>query len=365
MEQLSDNKIITYEPNNSSTYGRGSLVERTWDPETKSLTNRVVCSNSDNPPIRNNVTYRTDPALGYGDTWSFVPELDQRDFQVMRPGDTDPDKIESYSNWPTLQGHQNDFSGDGGGYQTMRWMQVVTGRDGLKHFIAAQQTDGQYSHHWNNFDANYGSYNQYAITYNPADGSWGLTGRLCHDSGLPDGTDKYGVWLPLNTMTAEQYCAEEGIDSSTFNGVANSRVFKTWMVTGGMCQHVQGISTGSPMRHYAEDYVAAWPSSRTDGVEYPSQALQSMWLDYDHFITFSAESNVSSTVETVFTIYRYYEENKIEIVSHSSLRSDTSADPRYQAFTGANIFQRPSANMLLSDKFGDALITLTAGQSGS
>lgn len=367
MSQLDENKFLTYEINSSATWGYGNLVERSWDPETKSLTNRVVCSNYTNPTFRSNLSYRTDAGYGHGDTWSFVPELDQRDFQVMRPTDSDPDHITSYSNWPVMHGDDSNYGGDNS-HTTMRWMQVVTGRDGLLHFVAAQQSTGGISHNWSNLDANYQTYNEYAITYNPADGSWGLTGRYCHDGYLPDSTDKFGIWLPLNTMTTAEYAAEEEIDLSTFNGVANSRVFKTWMVTGGRCQHVQGISTGSPMRYYDEDYEAAWPESRTDSMTDPYQALQSIWLDYDHFITISSESTPSSTVEILYTIYRYYEENKIEVVSHNSLRSGVGSEhqtPKYIAFTGANIFQRPSANVLLSDKFGDVLVTLTAGQSGS
>lgn len=366
MYQLEENKILTYEPNESGDWGGGSLVERSWDPVTKSLTNRIVCSNYRNPNIRSQATWRTADYSGYGDTWSFVPELDQNNFQVMRPSDVDVDLVSSYNNWPVMHGHASDYYGDSAGYSTMRWLSVVTGRDGLLHFGAAQEGTGQYqNHYWSNFNANM-AYNEYFITYNPSDGSWGLTGRRCDDPSLPGGREDFGVWLPLNTMPVSDYAAEVDKDLSTFNGVENSRTFKTWMLVGGREQQVQGISSGSPQIFSSSEFQTIWEAKRTDPYKAPNESLQSMWLDEEHFIVFSWYQVESSGMSTsysynlLYTIYRYFDENKIEMISHGSVQ-EYNTPQQYHQFTGGNIFQRYSTSMLLSDKFADNLATLSAG----
>jgi hypothetical protein len=366
MHQLEENKILTYESNSDWTWGGGSLVERSWDPVTKSLTNRIVCSNYRGPHIRTQSTWRTADYSGYGDTWSFVPELDQNNFQVMRPSDVDVDLVSSYDNWPVMHGHASDYSGDQGNANTMRWLSVVTGRDGLLHFGAVQESTGtQGSHYWSNFNANM-SYNEYFITYNPSDGSWGLTGRRCDDQSLPGSREDFGVWLPLNTMTVSDYAAEVDKDISTFNGVENSRTFKTWMFVGGREQQVQGISSGSPQQFTSTEYLNAWNTHRTDSYKAPNESLQSMWLDEEHFIVFSwtdVQSNSMSTgyaYNLLYTIYRYFDENKIEMISHGAVQ-EYNEPMQYQQFSGGNIFQRYSTSMLLSDKFADNLATLSAG----
>lgn len=354
MHQLSENKIVTYEPNNSSTYGASNLVERSWDPVTKSLTNRIVCSNFRNPTIRNSADYRTDPQYGYGDTWSFVPELDQNGFQVMQPSDIDPDQVTSYSGWPVMGGSNHDYSIDTGSLPTLAWMNVVTGRDGLIHFnLASEYTGNSTTHGYYYLQVNM-NFGEYVITYNPVDGSWGLTGRQCDDVTLPFGQDDFGNWLPLNTMTTSDYATEESIDTSTFNGVTNSRVFKTWMFVGGGGQQVQGISTGSPI----DNRIAI-----NDAGAEMNQSFQVVWLDYDHFITFGF-ANVSSggmstgTTDNVrYAIFRYYDENKIDFVSGGSVPG------RYQRIKASNAFQRPTANTFLSDRFADTLATISAGSS--
>lgn len=367
MYQLEENKIITYEANNEWTWGSGSLVERSWDPVTKSLTNRIVCSNHRNPHIRSQATWRT-ADYGYGDTWTFVPELDQNNFQVMRPSDVDVDLVSSYDNWPVMHGHASDYSGDQGNSNTMRWLTVVTGRDGLLHFGAAtESTSSQSSHYWSNFNA-YMGFNEYFITYNPVDGSWGLTGRKCDDQSLPDNRDDFGVWLPLNTMSVSDYADEAGIDTSTFNGVTNSRTFKTWMFIGGRTTQVQGISSGSPQTSSSQDYMDAWSVHRTDTYKRPEESLQSMWLDEEHYIVFSWATVQSSGMSTgylqnvLYTIYRYFDENKIEMISHGGVQAH-GAPSQYQQFSGGNIFRRHSTSLLLSDKFADNLATLSAGSA--
>ena len=371
MYQLEENKIITYEPNSDWTWGSGSLVERSWDPVTKSLTNRIVCSNERNPHIRSQADWREVSHSGHGDTWSFVPELDQNNFQVMRPSDADVDGISSYNYWPVMHGYDGGYSGDNGNNSTMRWLSVVTGRDGLLHFGAVQEsTSAQNSHNWAAFNAHM-AHNEYFITYNPADGTWGLTGRRCDDFSLPDNLDDFGVWLPLNTMSVNDYAAEVDIDTSTFNGVTNSRAFKTWMYVGGRTQQVQGISSGSPQAHVSGDFSAAWQLYRTDSYKTPSESLQSMWLDEEHFIVFSFEYVTSSGMVTnypdnvLYTIYRYFDENKIEMISHGSVKAQDDTAFQFQQFCGGNIFQRHSAGLLLSDRFADTLVTLSAGQAPS
>lgn len=354
MHQLSENKIVTYEATVSSTYGYGNLVERSWDPVTKSLTNRIICSNGRSPTIRNNADYRTNPSYGYGDTWSFVPELDQNGFQVMRPSDIDPNGVTSYSGWPVMGGYDADFTIDQNNYPTLAWMNVVTGRDGLIHFnLASEHISNASTHGYQYLNVNM-NYGQYVITYNPVDGSWGLTGRKCDDINLPLGRDDFGNWLPLNTMTTSDYATEESIDTSTFNGVTNSRVFKTWMFVGGRGQQVQGISTGSPINNYNTIYA---------GGADMEQSFQTVWLDYDHFITFGFGRVETTGMSTSFldnvryAIFRYYDENKIDFVSGGSVSGS------YQMIKASNTFQRPTANTFLSDRFADALVTLSAGPS--
>lgn len=354
MHQLSENKIVTYEANNNPNYGYGNLVERSWDPVTKSLTNRIVCSNRRSPTIRNNADYRTNPSYEYGDTWSFVPELDQNGFQVMRPSDTDPDRVSSYSGWPVMGGSDNDYQIDLNNYPTLAWMNVVTGRDGLIHFnLASEYTGNTSTHGYGHLNVNM-NYGQYVMTYNPVDGSWGLTGRTCNDTTLPFGRDDFGVFLPLNTMTTSDYATEESIDTSTFNGVTNSRVFKTWMFVGGRGQQVQGISSGSPIDNYG---------SMSDGGVQMDQSFQTVWLDYDHFITFGFHDVSTNSMSTGYTnnvryaIFRYYDENKIDFVSGGSVPGT------YQMIKASNAFQRPTANTFLSDRFADDLVTLSAGSA--
>ena len=355
MHQLSENKIVTYEANNNSTYGYGNLVERSWDPVTKSLTNRIVCSNRRDPTIRNSADYRTNPSYEYGDTWSFVPELDQNGFQVMRPSDTDPDRVSSYPGWPVMGGSDNDYPMDLNNYPTLAWMNVVTGRDGLIHFNLASEYAGNSSTHGYGYLQVNMTYGQYVITYNPVDGSWGLTGRMCDDTTLPFGRDDFGNWLPLNTMTTSDYATEESIDTSTFNGVTNSRVFKTWMFVGGRGQQVQGISSGSPIDNYSAIYGAGATMD---------QSFQTVWLDYDHFITFGFHEVVTSHNMSTgyynnvrYAIFRYYDENKIDFVSGGAVPG------KYQMIKASNAFQRPTANTFLSDRFADDLVTLSAGQA--
>ena len=354
MHQLSENKIVTYEASYNSTYGYGNLVERSWDPVTKSLTNRIICSNSRAPAIRNNADWRTNPSYEYGDTWSFVPELDQNGFQVMRPSDIDPDGVTSYSGWPVMGGSDNDYLIDSNGRPTLAWMNVVTGRDGLIHFnLASEMTGNTATHGYQYLQVNM-YYGQYVMTYNPADGSWGLTGRKCDDTTLPFGRDDFGTWLPLNTMTTSDYATEESIDTSTFNGVTNSRVFKTWMFVGGRGQQVQGISTGSPIDNY--DAILAAEADM-------EQSFQTVWLDYDHFITFGFHRVESSGMSSTYTnsvryaIFRYYDENKIDFVSGGSVPG------QFQMIKASNTFQRPTANTFLSDRFANDLVTLSAGSS--
>lgn len=351
MHQLSENKIVTYEANYNSTYGYGNLVEKSWDPVTKFLTNRIVCSNGRNPTIRNSADYRG-PQYGYGDTWSFVPELDQNGFQVMRPSDTDVNRVTSYPGWPVMGGSDNDYQTDVSGRPTLVWMNVVTGRDGLIHFNFASEYTGNTTQHGYSYLQVNMTYGQYALTYNPVDGSWGLTGRMCDDTTLPFGRDDFGNWLPLNTMTTSDYATEESIDTSTFNGVTNSRVFKTWMFVGGGGQQVQGISTGSPI----DNRIAI-----NDAGAEMDNSFQVAWLDYDHFITFGFGNISNSGMSTSlpnnvrYAIFRYYDENKIDFVSGGSVPGT------YQMIKASNAFQRPTANTFLSDRFANDLVTLSAG----
>ena len=357
MHHLAENKILTFEASTQDNYGYGSLVERSWDPVTKSLTNRIVSSLYRNPYMRSNADFRTNPTNGYGDTWSFVPELDQNGFQVMRPSDTDPDRVTSYSSWPVLHGDNNDILESGDAYKNVRWFNVVTGRDGLVHICLATEytssTNAGSGHYWSSFNANM-SVNEYVHTYNPADGSWGLTGRANDDTTLPRGKDDFGVFLPLNTMTTSDYATEESIDTTTFNGVTNSRVFKTWMFVGGDSAQVQGIEQGSPQTY--PDLTAT-----------PAQALQAIWLDYDHFMVIgwkAVNSGLSShyNLQQIYSIHRYYDENKIETISnhYTYIQNDQNFS---HTCCGGNIFQRPTANTLLSDKFGNALVTISAGSA--
>ena len=289
----------------------------------------------------------------------------------MRPSDVDVNLVSSYDGWPVMHGHNSGYSGDNSNNNTMRWLSVTTGRDGLLHFGAAQESTGnQSSHYYSNFQASM-SYNEYFITYNPADGSWGLTGRKCDDSTLPDGRDDFGVWLPINTMSVSDYASEADIDVSTFNGVANSRTFKTWMFLGGRTQQVQGIESGSPQSKVTADFRDAWELYRTDGVHTPEESIQSMWLDEEHFIVFSwvsVQANNQATAyldNLVYTIYRYFDENKIEIISHGSVRSQDDSEGQIQQYVGGNIFRRYSPGMLMSDRYADTLVTLSAGQAPS
>ena len=357
MHHLAENKILTFEASTQDNYGYGSLVERSWDPVTKSLTNRVVSSMNRSSTFRNNADYRTNPTYGYGDTWSFVPELDQNGYQVMRPSDTDPDRVSSYSGWPVLHGDDTDVRDSGDAYKNVRWFNVVTGRDGLVHICLATEytssSNAGNNHTWPDFNANM-SVNEYVHTYNPADGSWGLTGRANDDTTLPRGGDDFGVFLPLNTMTTSDYATEESIDTSTFNGVTNSRVFKTWMFVGGDSAQVQGIEQGSPQTY-------------PDMTHYPVQALQAIWLDYDHFMVIgwrTIDGSLSNNYyqQQIYSIHRYYDENKIETISNHF--TYTQNDQNFShTHCGGNIFQRPTANTLLSDRFGNALVTISAGSA--
>jgi hypothetical protein len=361
MHQLAENKIITFEASNSSSFGAGSLVERSWDPVTKYLTNRIVSSQYRNPTIRA-ASWRT-TEKGYGDTWSFVPELDKRDFQVMRPSVDSPDNVTNYDDFPVLHGDNTDMVDQNWGsypsVKNVRWFNVVTGRDGLVHIILTTEYTGSQAvgssggQNWSTFNGNL-SHSKYVHTYNPADGSWGLTGRSNDDQELPSGNDDFCVFLPLNTMTTSDYATAESIDTNEFNGVTNSRVFKTWMFVGGDSMQVQGVEAGSPQSYENEHPM--------------DQSLQAIWLDYDHFMVIGWQdisSNLTSYYKnTVYTIIRYYDENKIEVVSSDNTMSGIANNSeRTHTHCGGNIFQRPTANTLLSDRYGAALITISAGSA--
>lgn len=361
MHQLGENKIVTYETNNSSTYGHGNFVERSWDPVTKSLTNRIVVQNATSSNTRTDANYRL-ASNGYGDTWSFVPELDKAGFDFISPTRIFPNRLNSSSTSanPTLCGRFNtSYTGDR--YNSLNWITTTTGRDGLIHFnMGLQWTNGiSTPRDWTELRVDMDDI-QYVLTYNPTDGSWGVTGRGVDgdDGDLPNGRDQYGVWLPLNVKSAAEYMTEQGMDDSEFDGVENSRVCKTWIFIGGDSQQVVGVEAGSPQYHGTE-LQSSGNNAR------PSQPYQAVWLDYDHFIVFGWRNisgdtmAVSYQYNDVYAIYRYYDENKIELVSDGLVHPTTGAK---MMMNGSNVFQRPTANTFLSDKFADSLITLSAGQ---
>lgn len=366
MHQLGENKIVTYESNTSSIWGNGSLVERTWDPVTKSLTNRIVVQNHIQSGVRSDANYRL-PSNGYGDTWSFVPELDKKAFKYISPTNAIPTRLRtSGSNThPTLTGRKDsNYTGDGS--RALNWITVTTGRDGLIHFnMGTENTNGYSSvQNWQGLNVDMDAI-EYLVTYNPTDGSWGLTGRGVdsNDSLLPYGRDDYGVWLPLNVKSAAEYMTEQEMDPSEFDisadGVENSRVCKTWIFIGADSQQVVGVETGSPQDHSDELNAAG---------ARPVQAYQAVWLDYDHFIVFSWKDTDASQMHIykknnqLYAIYRYYDENKIELVSADQIDDAADTSHTIQHFNAGNVFQRPTANTFLSDRFANSLITLSAGQ---
>lgn len=358
MHQLGENKIVTYEANTHGNYGFGSLVERSWDPVTKSLTNRVVVQNHYGPSVRTNANYRLSSS-GYGDLWSFVPELDTNGYDFIAPYDGNTTYLVEGHGAPTFIGSENQiYQGDNN--PTMNWITVTTGRDGLVHLsMGTEYIGGTSTHSWYHLNVNM-NWTKYVLTYNPVDGSWGITGRYLSgdDLSLPFGRDDYGIWLPLNVKSAEDYMTETEMDSSQFNGVQNSRVCKTWIYIGADSQQVVGVGTGSPQDHRSALNVS---NAR------PEQAYQAVWLDYDHFIVFGWKTVPSTGMDTsykynsVYAIYRYYDENKIDLVSSGNI--DSSTQGSIMQMNASNVFQRPTANTFLSDKFANSLHTLSAGQS--
>lgn len=366
MHQLGENKIVTYESHNSWVWGYGSLVERTWDPVTKSLTNRIVVTNHTSPRTRTEADYRV-ASNGYGDTWSFVPELDKIAFKYISPTNQHPTRLRTSNNsvFPTLTGRLNsEYQGDT--QFALNWITVTTGRDGLVHFNMGTENTSGYSsvQNWQGLNVDMDAI-EYLVTYNPTDGSWGLTGRGVdsNDSALPYGRDDYGVWLPLNVKSAAEYMTEQEMDPSEFDisadGVENSRVCKTWIFIGADQQQVVGVETGSPQDHRDELNAAG---------ARPVQAYQAVWLDYDHFIVFSwkdtdaTQMHINMKNNQLYAIYRYYDENKIELVSAGKIDDPADTSNTIQHFNASNVFQRPTVNTFLSDKFANSLITLSAGQ---
>jgi hypothetical protein len=362
MHQLGENKIVTYEANTGAQWGYGSLVERSWDPVTKSLTNRVVLQNGQVPNVRTDATYRLS-SNGYGDTWSFVPELDKPGFEYISPTNADPTRVKTsgVSSWPTLTGrYSSNYTGET--RLALAWFTVTTGRDGLIHFNMGTENSNGYNttQDWININVDMDAI-EYVFTYNPTDGSWGVTGRGVDagDSNLSASRDDYGIWLPLNVKSSESYMTEQEMDPSEFDGVDNSRVCKTWIFIGASMQQVVGVETGSPQSHV--DALTAVNAI-------PAQAYQAVWLDYDHFIVFGwknisqVNSHTNHKNNQLYAIYRYYDENKIDLVSAGQIDDPANTNPTIQQMNASNVFQRPTINTFLSDKFASSLITLSAGQ---
>lgn len=368
MHYLEENKIVTYEANTHSNYGKSNFVERSWDPVTKSLTNRIVCNASYHgiPAYRTEAHYRNDPSYGYGDTWSFVPELDKMHFSAVRPHASNLGQVSNYNGYPVLAGRDNTEESDNS--DRSHWINVSVGRDGLIHFSMATNTRATNAGvmYWNYFYLNTTPSNQqYTITYNPADGSWGTTGRATTDGSLQEGKDHYSVWLPLNVMSYADYDADTpDNDLSGMNVTQNSRVCKTWMFIGAASVQVQGVERGSE-QNLLSAINNDLPNSSAGTT---SRALQAFWLDYDHFIVFSVrETNINNGQQNYndnifYTIYRYYDENKIEHVS-SGYCSDGRPGDSSNTFArvSPNMFMRISPTTFVSDKF-TKLVSLSAGQ---
>lgn len=366
MHYLEENKIVTYEASTWNLYGNSNFVERSWDPATKSLTNRIVCSAGTRDYSSRSASYQTED-YGYGVTWSFVPEMNKNGFTTVRPHADNVANLSNHSGYPVLSGRNADEEADG--VNRSHWINVAVGRDGLIHFSMATNIRGATSSTdwWNHYYLDTNPGNQlYVITYNPADGSWGTTGRIATDTSLLTGRDNFSVWLPLNVMSYADYDADTpDNDLSGLNVTQNSRVCKTWINIGAAGVQVQGVERGSEQDHY--QIISDTLPGTT--LQADARALQAYWLDYDHFIVFSLRKAATWGGQDYFpnnvmyTIYRYYDENKIDHVSSGICGADSAGGPPTHTYVQPvpNVFQRISPTTFVSDKF-TKLVSLSAGQ---
>ena len=317
MQQINDNKIVTYEATNHS-WSKYNFVQRTWDPVTKTMSLQLITPSDYDSHLLNVL-----------DPTPFGNGTNNVSYNIVNdPNSNSPQSIDIGN--PILHGQQTGYvstNWENQGY--VSWLNCVEGRDGKLHFSLGRGTSNT------SWTSRFTSVNdqRYVITYDPSDDSWTTTSRYQQSNyNLNNGRNEMGIWLPLNTVKSKDH---HPAGSSNYDDKQCHA--KSWITIGAKSAKVLGYEEGS-------EIIISNSNNSHD------EAFQAMWLDEDHFIVFYAyavdDNVVRKTNNVKYTVVRYYDEHFMESVSEGTINADS-----YLSYMGQSMFRKVDDYTLVSDCF--------------
>jgi hypothetical protein len=349
MYPLKDNSIVMFARNYFAGY---FFLQVDWDPATKTINQKIVLHGD-----------------GLNKSGSReVPNLTGQNLTVCTNATGSTKSMNTAANLVGTDSGRNDMHSNTYPYalddtvmgqRNYGWIQTCESRDGNSiHFsLIGMRRNRTTSSMISMRDDMHDCY--YVVTYKKDVNDWNITSRSTPTNiGNNISSNRGACWLPLNTV------ASSTLSSNTLVATQDHAV--TWLSIGAHEMQVCGQETGGRL-----SIVDSNKLSTEDNASLPtssSQALQTFWLNDDHFMVIWIPSGSYSYIltqnqtsadnyATHYSIIKYIDENVVEVVSHGPVTG--RADSPDMSFADFMIFTKMDEFTFFSDKFARP-ITISA-----